>query len=263
MNVLTRNNVKVVGQGSRTLVFVHGYGCDQNMWRFVAPQFEGEYRIIHYDLTGMGQSDLDAYDFRAYRTLHRHAQDLADILAHLDVTQCVLVGHSVGATIACLASLISRDRVAAIAMVAPSPFFMNDGAYIGGFDHETLDGLVDLMDQNFLGWTDQVAPIIGGSEAVSEELSQSFCRTDPGIAKHFGRVTFLSDHREDMKAVATKVTVIQCSNDSLAPVTVGRWLSENMMDAQLTLIKATGHCPHLSEPAKTTAAIRDFLKMAG
>lgn len=261
MDVLQRNNVKVDGQGDRILVFVHGYGCDQQMWRFVTPQFEDEYRIVQYDLTGMGQSDLKAYEFRAYRTLHRHAQDLADILEQLDVKNCVLVGHSVGATIACLASLLCSDRISGIVMVAPSPFFMNDGAYNGGLDRETLDGLVDLMDQNFHGWTNQVTPLIGGDENVSEELSKSFCRTDPEIAKHFGRVTFLSDHREDMKQVETQVIVIQCSNDSLAPVSVGQWLSENMKNAQLHTIEATGHCPHLSEPTKTTAEIRDFLTL--
>tara|TARA_R110002051_G_scaffold141578_1_gene214755 strand:+ start:4885 stop:5685 length:801 start_codon:yes stop_codon:yes gene_type:complete len=262
MDILQRNNVKVVGQGDRTLVFVHGYGCDQNMWRFVAPAFEGDYRIVYYDLTGMGQSDLNAYDFRAYRTLHRHAQDLAEILAHLDVKNCVLVGHSVGATIACLASIIIPERIQGLALVAPSPFFMNDAAYVGGFDRATLDGLVELMDQNFYGWTSQVTPIIGGDGAggqVSQELSKSFCRTEPEIAKHFGRVTFLSDHREDMKKVATRATIIQCSNDSLAPVSVGDWLSKNMKAAQLNIIDATGHCPHLSEPSKTTTAIREFL----
>lgn len=260
MNILERNNVKVVGQGDRTLVFVHGYGCDQNMWRFVAPRFADECRIVHYDLTGMGRSDATAYDFGAYRTLHRHAQDLAEILEHLDISECVLVGHSVGATIACLASLICPERVAGIAMVAPTPFYLNDGSYLGGFDRETLDGLVDLMEQNFFGWTAQVTPLIGGNDGASEELSESFCRTDPEIAKHFGRVTFLSDHREDMKKVGTKATVLQCSNDSLAPVSVGQWLADNMKDAQIELIEATGHCPHLSAPDATAAALRKFLK---
>ncbi|WP_458792812.1 alpha/beta fold hydrolase [Yoonia sp. MH D7] len=264
MDILQRNNVKTVGltadgQGARPLVFVHGYGCDQNMWRFVAPQFQDDHQIVHYDLTGMGKSDVNAYDFATYRRLNRHAEDLAEILQALDVTNCVLIGHSVGATIASLASLICPERISGLALISPSPFFMNDGNYTGGFDRETLDGLVDLMDQNFHGWTSQVAPLIGSNTSIANELTVSFCRTSPDIAKHFGRVTFLSDHRNDMKMVATKTTIVQCSNDSLAPVAVGQWLADNMPDAALNIIDATGHCPHLSEPAATTAQIRAFL----
>lgn len=259
MDILLRNNVKVEGQGKQTIVFVHGYGCDQNMWRFVAPQFQSDHRIVHFDLTGMGQSDLAAYDFSAYRTLHRHAKDMVDILEALNVTDCVAVGHSVGGTIASLAAYQAPARIKGLALVSPSPFFMNDGAYTGGFDRETLDGLVDLMEQNFFGWTEEVTPIIGGDATVSDELSQSFCRTDPDIAKHFGRVTFLSDHREDMKNVTTPAIIIQCRNDLLAPVSVGTWLVENMQNGQLDIIDATGHCPHLSDPESTVQSIRNFL----
>ena len=262
MDILQRNNVNISGHGDRTLVFVHGYGCDQNMWRFVAPHFQGSNRIVLYDLTGMGRSDITAYDFAAYRSLHRHAEDLAKILDHLDLTNCVLIGHSVGATIASLATLICPERIAGMAMVAPSPFFMNDRNYNGGFERETLNGLVALMDENFYGWTDQVAPLIAGQPSdgkVSEELTKSFCRTDPTISKHFGRVTFLSDHRDDMKRVETRTIVIQCAHDTLAPVAIGEWLSENMQNTKLKIIDATGHCPHLSHPELTMDALEEYL----
>ena len=255
----------VTGRGARTLVFVHGYGCDHSMWRFVAPQFADSYRVVQYDLTGMGKSDLDAYDFAQYRSLHRHAQDLVEILVHLDLEDCVLIGHSVGATIASLASSLCPTRISGLALVAPSPFFMNDGDYIGGFARETLDGLVDLMEQNFFGWTGQVTPLIAGdgdTGPATTELSESFCRTDPDIAKHFGRVTFLSDHRADMKLVTTQAIIIQCAHDTLAPVTVGHWLFGNMRDAQLAVIDATGHCPHLTAAEITTDQIRAFLAQA-
>ncbi len=262
MRSLRKNNVSISGSGSKTLVFVHGYGCDQSMWRFVAPQFELSHRVVLYDLTGMGQSDLSEYDFKAYRTLQRHADDLTAILEDLEVSDGVLIGHSVGATIACLAALKCPERISALALVAPSPSFMNDAAYTGGFDREALEGLVNLMDENFLGWTSRVTPTIAGEDRAGEtaaELTQSFCRTDPAIAKHFGRITFLADHRADMKRVEAPAAIIQCTDDALAPVDVGVWLSENMKRGTLKFIEATGHCPHMTEPAKTTEAIREFL----
>lgn len=262
MTILERNNVSISGGGDRTLVFVHGYGCDQSMWRYVAPHFEQTNRVVLYDLTGMGHSNLDAYDFSEYRTLNRHADDLVALLEALDVTGAVVIGHSVGATIASLASLRCPERISALALVAPSPCYLNDASYIGGFDRETLEGLVTLMDENFLGWTSQVMPTIVGDGQDSEtavELTQSFCRTDPAIAKHFGRLVFLADHREDMKQVETAAVIIQCSHDALAPVDVGAWLAENMKHGTLKIIQASGHCPHMTEPEATTAAIRDCL----
>ncbi len=262
MNSLEKNNVTVSELGTQTLVFVHGYGCDQSMWRFVAPHFEASHRIVLYDLTGMGQSDLSAYDFHAYRTLQSHADDLTAILEDHEVTDCVVIGHSVGATIACLAALKCPERISSLALVAPSPSFLNDATYIGGFDRETLDGLVNLMDENFLGWTSRVTPTIAGEDNAGEvatELTQSFCRTDPAIAKHFGRITFLADHRDDMKRVEAPTVIIQCTDDALAPVDVGAWLAENMRHGTLKIIEATGHCPHMTEPEQTTKAIRQFL----
>lgn len=266
MSSIEKLNVKISGQGSPTLVFVHGYGCDQTMWRFVAPEFQPAHRIITYDLIGMGQSDHSAYDFRRYQSLGAHAEDLGEILKETNTDDAVLVGHSVGATIACLASQQFGRRIKALALVAPSPCFVNLPDYQGGFERENLNGLIDVMEQNFLGWTDQVTPIISGQPedgSVTTELTQSFCRTDPAIAKHFGKVTFLADHREEMAQVTLPSLVLQCSDDALAPTNVGEWLAEHMANGDLRVIEATGHCPHLTEPKQTVRELRRFLDNLG
>ncbi|WP_417524879.1 alpha/beta fold hydrolase [Marinovum sp.] len=257
-----RCHVTVEGTGTPTLVFVHGYGCDQNMWRFVAPRFAAQHRIVLYDLVGMGNSDYGAYDFDRYSTLDGHAEDLGDILTELDITDAVLVGHSVGATIACLAALNMPERVQALALVAPSPCFVNDDSYVGGFGREDIAGLIDVMEDNYLGWTAHVTPIISGQPEdgdATADLTQSFCRTDPKIAKHFGRVTFLADHRKEMAEVSHPTLVLQCSDDALAPEAVGHWLAERMVQAKIEIIEATGHCPHMTEPDATADELRGFL----
>jgi sigma-B regulation protein RsbQ len=263
MSRASKLNAKMVGKGSPTLVFVHGYGCDQNMWRFVAPAFSGSHRCVFYDLVGMGGSDYASYSLDRYASLEAHAEDLDALLEELEIDDAVLVGHSVGATIACLTSLRGSDRIRALALVAPSPSFINDSDYVGGFDRASIEGLIGLMEQNFLGWTEQIAPVISGQVSdgeTTEELSRSFCRTDPSIAKHFGRVTFLADHRREMAQVTLPTLVLQCRNDALAPVEVGQWLAARMARAELKIIEATGHCPHLTDPEKTVEALRGFLE---
>lgn len=266
MSVLDRCNVTVTGTGAPTLVFVHGYGCDQNMWRFVAPRFAESHRIVLYDLVGMGESDYAAYHFDRYASLEGHAADLCAILEELEITDAVLVGHSVGATIACLAALQSPERVDALALVAPSPCFVNDDGYTGGFGRTDIDGLIEVMEENYLGWTSHVTPIISGQPedgAVTSDLTQSFCRTDPVIAKHFGRVTFNADQRTEMSRVTHPALVLQCSDDALAPEAVGRWLADHMKGAEFRIIEATGHCPHMTEPEATTDELRGFLARIG
>lgn len=263
MSIERKLNARVKGDGSPTLVFIHGYGCDQNMWRFVAPAFADRHRCLLYDLMGMGGSDYSSYDLSNYASLEAHAGDLEALLDAMDIKDAVLVGHSVGATIACLTALRGSERIRALALVAPSPSFINDGDYVGGFDRESIEGLIGLMEQNFLGWTEQVAPVISGQEAdgaTTEELSESFCRTDPKIAKHFGRVTFLADHRKEMSQVALPTLILQCRADALAPVEVGQWLEARMAQGRMEIIEATGHCPHMTDPEKTIGALRGFLE---
>lgn len=262
MSVTAKSNVKVAGSGSTPLVFVHGYGCDQNMWRFVAPDFEDTHRTVSYDLTGMGGSDSSAYDLDRYAKLEAHADDLGAILSELDMSDAVVIGHSVGATIACLAALRYGERIKALGLIAPSPSFINDGDYHGGFDRKDVEQLLDMMEQNFFDWAQQVTPLIAGQEpsgVTSGELAESFCRNDPRISKHFARVTFLADHREDIARVDHRALVLQCSDDALAPKDVGAWMARHMKGGELREIEATGHCPHLTEPAKTIAEIRGFL----
>lgn len=262
LTAIETSNAKVTGAGTGTLVFVHGYGCDQTMWRFVAPAFADSHRTVLYDLTGMGGSDYAAYDFDRYATLDGHAQDLVALLSELDITDAVLIGHSVGATIACLAALRAPERIRALALVAPSPSFINDPPYVGGFERQDIVGLIDMMERNYLGWTEQLAPVIAGQSpdgAATGDLTQSFCRTDPAIAKHFGRVTFLADHRDDMARVAHPALILQCSDDALAPPEVGTWLAKHMPKGQLRVIDTTGHCPHMTEPEATIRELRGFL----
>ena len=262
MTVLRRNNVQVRGQGVTPMIFIHGYGCDQNMWRMVAPAFEADYQIVQYDLTGCGQSQLWAYDQREYESLNGHATDLLEICGELGLSQAIVVGHSVSAMTAALAANREPERIAAVVMVAPSPCYLNDGDYRGGFERADIDGLLDFLDSNFLGWSSNMAPAILGvpeQPELAEELTNSFCRTDPEIAKHFGRVTFLSDHRADVRSLEQPTLVMQCSGDIVAPLFVGEWLQRNIAHSDLVIMEAKGHCPHLSAPAETIAAIRRFL----
>jgi len=262
MTVLERNNVTVTGSGAREIVFAHGFGCDQTMWRFVAPAFADDYRIVLYDLTGAGQSDLAAYDYDRYNDLSAHAQDLVEICDTLELDKPIVVGHSVGAIVAGIAAADHPDRFAQVVMVSPSPCFTNDGEYIGGFEKDDLMQVIDSMQENYLGWAEQLAPAIAGEPPEGEGarlLTKSFCRTDPDIARHFGRVTFLSDRRADMERIKTPTLIIQCDDDAIAPVSVGDWMYGTMNGATLRVIEAVGHCPHMTEPKKTIREIRRYL----
>ncbi|MEX3314871.1 alpha/beta fold hydrolase [Sulfitobacter sp. PS-8MA] len=266
MSVLKRNNVNLVGQGQKTIVFVHGFGCDQTMWRFVAPALEEHYRVVLYDLTGAGQSDLSAYDFNRYSDLSAHAADLVEICDALELEEPIVIGHSVGAIIAGLAAADHPGRFAQVVMVSPSPCFVNDGEYIGGFDRADLLAVIDFMQENYLGWAEQMAPAIAGQEPEGESarlLTKSFCRTNPDIARHFGRVTFLSDRRADMTRITTPTLILQCDDDAIAPVAVGDWMYGNMTGASLRVIEAMGHCPHMTEPKKVIREINRYLSESG
>jgi sigma-B regulation protein RsbQ len=206
------------------MMFAHGYGCDQHMWRHVAPAFAADYRIVLFDLAGFGRSDLSAYDREQYDTLARHADDVLDIVAELDLTDIVFVGHSVSAMIGVLAAAAAPERFARLVLVGPSPRYIDDGDYTGGFSRGDIDELLDTLDSNYLGWSSTMAPVIMGNADrpdLSAELTNSFCRTDPDIARHFARVTFLSDNRRDLARVRTPTLVLQCTDDAIAPEPVG------------------------------------------
>jgi sigma-B regulation protein RsbQ len=262
MSVLSRNNVRVTGQGTRPILFAHGYGCDQSMWRFVADAFADDHRVVLFDHVGAGGSDLSAYDAERYGTLHGYAEDVLEICRALDLDDVVFVGHSVSAMVGVLAALREPERFAKLVLVGPSPHYMNDGEYKGGFSREDLDGLIETLDSNQLGWSGAMAPVIMGNPdrpELSEELRNSFCRTDPEIARRFARVTFFSDNRDDLARVTTPSLILQCSEDAIASEAVGAYVHARIPGSRLVRLDATGHCPHMSAPLETIAAMRAFL----
>ncbi len=263
MDALLRHNVTVHGQpDGPPLVFAHGFGCDQNMWRFVWPAFAGEHRVILFDHVGHGRSDHQAFDPDRYRSLDGYAEDVLAILRALDVHEAVFVGHSVSAMIGALAAVAEPERFSRLVMVGPSPRYIDDDGYTGGFSREDIDGLLESLESNYLGWSGAMAPVIMGNDdrpELGDELTDAFCATDPEIAAHFARVTFLSDNRADLERVPVRTLVLQCSADVIAPVGVGAYVHEQLPDSTLVQLQATGHCPNLSAPAETTAAIQAFL----
>jgi sigma-B regulation protein RsbQ len=262
MSALRRNNVKVFGRGSTPMIFAHGFGCDQHMWRFVTPAFEDRYRIVLFDHVGSGQSDRSAYNRAKYGTLAGYARDLLEICEELRLGDGVFVGHSVSAMIGVLAAIEDPERFDRLVLVGPSPCYLDGGDYAGGFTRADIDGLLDSLDSNYLGWASAMAPAIMGNAdrpELSAELTNSFCRTDPEIARHFAAVTFLSDNRADLPKVRTRSLILQCSDDVIAPEAVGRYVHRNLADSELVVMKATGHCPNLSAPDETIAAMTAFL----
>jgi sigma-B regulation protein RsbQ len=243
-------------------VFVHGFGCDQAMWRFVAPDFEVDHRVVLLDLVGSGRSDLSAYDPEKYGSLRGYASDIVEVCRELGLADVVFVGHSVSAMIGVLAFEQAPELFGALVMVGPSPRYVNDDDYTGGFSRADIAGLLDSLESNHLGWSAQMAPVIMGNPdrpELGEELTSSFCRTDPAVASQFARVTFLSDNRADLSAVTVPTLVLQCSDDVIAPEVVGRYVHDAIPGSVFTKLAATGHCPNLSAPEETTAAIRAFL----
>jgi sigma-B regulation protein RsbQ len=245
------------------MLFAHGYGCDQNMWRYVAPAFEDDHRVVLFDHVGAGRSDLAAYDQDRHGSLTGYARDVLDICRELDLRQVVFVGHSVSAMIGVLAAVEEPERFAKLVLVSPSPRYTDDGDYRGGFAASDIEELLESLDSNYLGWSTAMAPVIMGNPdrpELGEELAASFCATDPGIARRFAHVTFTSDNRADLARVRTPTLVLQCTDDVIAPVSVGEYVRDAVPGAQLVLLDATGHCPNLSAPEETTAAIREFLR---
>ena len=262
MNVLARNNVHVSGRGERAMVFAHGFGCDQNMWRFVAPEFESNFKVVLFDHVGAGGSDLSAYDKTKYSTLQGYANDLVEIGSELGVRDAVFVGHSVSSMIGILASLKAPDLFGRLVLVGPSARYIDDGDYIGGFSEKQIAELLEFLEDNHMGWSAAMAPsIMGNSERpeLGEELTNSFCRTDPEIAKAFARVTFTSDNRSDLPKVTVPTLILQCREDIIASEEVGKFVRSNIRGSEIVFLEATGHCPNLSAPAEVVSAIKAYV----
>lgn len=262
-DVLSRNNVRVFGHGTQPMLFVHGFGCDQQMWRFITPAFEHDYRIVLFDYIGHGGSDRAAYDPQRYATLDGFAQDILDVVEALDLRDVILVGHSVSSIVGVLAINRSPERFERLVMVAPSPRYINDPPdYQGGFERADIEGLLDMMDKNYIGWAGALAPMVAGNADrpdLGAELNTSFCSTDPLVARQFAHATFLGDNRNDLTRLPVPALVLQCSNDAIAPQGVGEYVARVTPVSRFRQLRATGHCPHLSHPEEVTAAIREYL----
>lgn len=266
MDIRKRNNVSVAGEGPATLYFAHGFGCDQNMWRFLQPGYARRYRTVLFDLVGSGNSDLSAYDRQKYGTLQGYADDVLEIVEEFGSGPAVFIGHSVSAMIGMLANIAAPSKFAAQVMVGPSPRYINDGDYVGGFERSDIDSLLETLESNYLGWSSTMAPAIMGTPDQPElraELTNSFCRTDPEIAKHFARVTFLSDNRADLPRLSAPTLILQCSDDLIAPRTVGEFMHRQIPRSTLVVIRNQGHCPHMSAPGASADAIDTFLSGLG
>ena len=262
-DILKRNNVKVFGKGTQPMLFAHGFGCDQNMWRFVTPAFEDDYRIVLFDYVGSGKSDLQAYSPERYASLEGYTEDVLDICAALDLKDVIFVGHSVSGVVGMLASIREPERFDRLILVGPSPRYINDPPdYVGGFERADIVGLLDVMEKNYIGWANFLAPVVmknGERPELAQELEESFCSTDPKIARRFAEATFFSDNRKDLARVPVPSLIMQCSEDAIAPLEVGDYLSRHLPGGTLRVLKATGHCPHMSHPEETIAVIKEYL----
>ena len=257
-----RFNVNISGRGSTPMLFAHGFGCDQNMWRYVAPAFEDDYQVVLFDHVGAGASDLTAYDSARYSSLEGYADDVLQICRAFELQGVVFVGHSVSAMIGILAAIKAPEVFSNLILVGPSPRYINDENYVGGFSEPQISELLEFLDSNHMGWSQAMAPVIMGNPdrpELGQELTNSFCRTDPDIARRFAKATFLSDNREDLARLRTPSLILQCSEDVIAPVGVGRYVHEHLLNSSITILEATGHCPNLSAPEETIAAIKAYL----
>lgn len=244
------------------MVFAHGFGCDQNMWRLVYPAFEQDFRIVLFDHVGCGGSDLSAYDPEKYSTLEGYADDVVELCKELGVRGGVFVGHSVSAMIGVIAARKAPELFDDLVLVGPSPRYIDEDGYVGGFSEAQIHELLDFLDSNHMGWSQAMAPVIMGNPdrpELGEELTNSFCMTDPEIARRFARTTFLSDNRKDLDGFEGRALVLQCSEDVIAPQAVGEYVHGKLPNSRLVVMKATGHCPNLSAPDETIAAIRAFV----
>jgi sigma-B regulation protein RsbQ len=262
--ILSRNNVKVFGNGAQPMLFAHGFGCDQNMWRFLTPASGDEYRIVLFDYVGSGKSDLTAYDPERYSILDGYASDVLDICHALDLHDVIFVGHSVSSMIGVLAANREPEIFERLILIGPSPRYINDAPdYIGGFERSDIEGLLETMEKNYLGWANFLAPAIMKNPdhpELAEELEASFCSTDPVIARRFAEATFFADNRADLPLVRTPSLIMQCAEDIIAPNAVGEYLSRELPDSTLQFLRATGHCPHMSHPGETIAVMREYLQ---
>ncbi|MFF3099746.1 alpha/beta fold hydrolase [Viridibacillus arvi] len=262
-DLMTRNNVKVMGQGGQTIIFAHGFGCDQSMWQYIAPKFAENYRVVLFDYIGSGNSDITAYQSEKYSTLQGYKQDVLDIIEEMDLQNILFIGHSVSSMIGMLAAIERPDYFEKLIMIGPSPCYLNDtDGYIGGFEQKDIKELLTMMEMNFAGWASYMAPFAMDQTKdpkLTYDLENSFVSTNPRVAREFAEVTFYSDYRESLPLLKVPTLIIQCSNDSIVPIEVGQYLNRCIENSILQIIEAKGHYPHISQPVETTNIIVDYL----
>ena len=264
-SIRARNNVVVRGRGTRPMLFAHGFGCDQNMWRFATPAFEDDYQVVLFDYVGSGKSDWSAYDPQRYSTLEGYARDVLEVCAELDLRDLIFVGHSVSSMVGVLAANEEPERFAKLILIGPSPRYINDGDYVGGFERADIEGLLDTMERNYLGWASFLTPVIMKNPErpeLTKELEASFCSTDPDISRRFAEATFFGDNREDLRKVGIPSLVLQCSEDAIAPAAVGEYTHRHLRGSTLRVMQATGHCPHMSHPEETIRLMKEYLSQS-
>ena len=258
--------MQVRGKGTQPMLFAHGFGCDQNMWRFIVPAFEDEYRVVLFDYVGSGKSDLREYSAERYGSLEGYVQDVLDVCGALDLRDIIYVGHSVSGVVGMLAAIREPARFERLVLVGPSPRYINEPPdYVGGFERSDITGLLDVMEKNYIGWANFLAPVVMKNPErpeLTRELEESFCSTDPKIARRFAEATFFSDNREDLARVPVPSLIMQCSEDAIAPLEVGDYLKSRLPQSTLRVLEATGHCPHMSHPEETVRVIREYLANA-
>jgi len=260
--IIAKNNITTFGEGKTVVLFVHGYGCNQKMWRFVTPAFEKDYKVVLIDLVGYGDSDTAAYDTQKYSSLKGYAADIVELCNELNYQNIIFVGHSVSSMIGLHVDLMAPGLIDKLVMIGPSPCYINQQDYVGGFSKEDINELINTVNSNYLGWSSAITPVIMGNPEkpeLTEELKNSFCKTDPAIAQQFAKVTFMGDERKHLSKCHTNTLIIQCKSDVIAPVVVGEFVHNNMPNSTLKILDAAGHCPHMSEPEKTIKAIQDFI----
>ncbi|WP_088104557.1 alpha/beta fold hydrolase [Halalkalibacter urbisdiaboli] len=264
--IVIRNNITLKGNGSQTIVFAPGFGCDQSVWKYMTHAFEDDYQLVLFDYVGSGKSDLQAYDMNKYQTLAGYAQDVLDVCSALDLKDTIFVGHSVGSMIGMLASLRHPEYFSHLIMIGPSPCYLNDPPdYYGGFEKEQLLGLIDMMEKNYIGWATVFAETVMNNPnrpELKQELEERFCSTDPIIARQFAEAAFFADNRKDLQNVTVPSLILQCSEDVIASSEVGKYIHQHLPNSTLEQMRATGHCPHMSHPDETVRLIRHYLKNA-
>lgn len=263
MTATQRHNVKVFGNGSKPMLFAHGYGCDQKMWRYITPAFQEDYKIILFDHMGFGESDVSSYSISKYASLEAYADNVLEICEELNLHDVIYVGHSVSAMIGVIASVKQPERFSKLVLIGPSPCYINEENYTGGFTEESIQGMLRTLESDYLNWSHTMAPVIMGNPErpeLGQELADSFCHSNQEIAKDFARITFLSDNRSDLPKVTTDTLILQCSEDVIAPEVVGQYVHEHIPGSKLVLMEAVGHCPNLSAPDETIAAIKNFIE---